>query len=217
MSDFWQIIWILEKSYLDFCVLQNGTKNWNLGFWNNKRILMQTSTGDFSEAPIYKFKIHSTYKSCSSVFPVLFDGLTSSNIDFCSLSSIHDFDHIPPPFWNGTLRKVVKLGKVLASVAEAFYSSIKQAFHEFLTSRLMKKAWKSKYQMIHHTISFVVLIFRIFITGIFIQIKISCFQKRSKDGAESVLLHKNSNKSSNFLLHKPLSAPSFGRFGAPIR
>ena len=148
---------------------------------------MQTSTGDFSEAPIYKFKIHSTYKSCSSVFPVLFDGLASSNIDFCSLSSIHDFDHIPPPFWNGTLRKVVKLGKVLASVAEAFYSSIKQAFHEFLTSRLMKKAWKSKYQMIHHTISFVVLIFRISITGIFIQIKISCFQKRSKDGAESAL------------------------------
>ena len=28
--------------------------------------------------------------------------------------------------------------------------------------------------------------------------------------SESVLLHKNSNKSSNTLLHKPLSAPSFG-------
>ena len=33
----------------------------------------------------------------------------------------------------------------------------------------------------------------------------------AKDGAESVLLHKSSNKSSNILLHKLLSAPSFGR------
>ena len=31
-----------------------------------------------------------------------------------------------------------------------------------------------------------------------------------KDGAESGLLHKSSNKSSNILLHRPFSAPSFG-------
>ena len=41
---------------------------------------------------------------------------------------------------------------------------------------------------------------------------ISCFQKWPIDGAESVLLHKSSNKSSNMLLHKPISAPSFGRY-----
>ena len=34
----------------------------------------------------------------------------------------------------------------------------------------------------------------------------------SKDGAASVLFHKNSNKSSNILLQKPLSAPSIGRY-----
>ena len=47
---------------------------------------------------------------------------------------------------------------------------------------------------------------------------IGCFQYRPKDGAKSVLLHKNSNKNSNILLHKPLSAPSFGRYWKqPIR
>ena len=39
---------------------------------------------------------------------------------------------------------------------------------------------------------------------------IGCFQYRPKESAESVLLHKNSNKSSNILLNKPLSAPSVG-------
>ena len=39
---------------------------------------------------------------------------------------------------------------------------------------------------------------------------IGWFQQWPKDGAESVLLHKSSNKSSNILLHKPLSALSFG-------
>ena len=34
----------------------------------------------------------------------------------------------------------------------------------------------------------------------------------AKGCAESVLLHKSSNKSSRILLHKPLSAPSLGRF-----
>ena len=36
------------------------------------------------------------------------------------------------------------------------------------------------------------------------------FSIAALDGAESVLLHKNSNKSSNILLHEVLSAPSFG-------
>ena len=38
------------------------------------------------------------------------------------------------------------------------------------------------------------------------------FLLRPKDGAESALLHKGSNKSSNVLLHMPLSAPSFDSY-----
>ena len=47
---------------------------------------------------------------------------------------------------------------------------------------------------------------------------IGCFRYRPKDGAESVLLHKNSNKSSNILLHKRhlLVAIENNRSGGPI-
>ena len=44
------------------------------------------------------------------------------------------------------------------------------------------------------------------------------FSIAAKDGVENVLLHKKSNKISNILLHKPLSAPSLGRYWKqPIR
>ena len=47
---------------------------------------------------------------------------------------------------------------------------------------------------------------------------LTCFQRQTKDGAESVLPHKSSYKNSNILLHKSLSAPSFGRYlKQPIR
>ena len=83
-------------------------------------------------------------------------------------------------------------------------------------------SWKKEWRTTKAQSSIVITFFAWLSTTSFpIWLSDRLFSIAALDGAESVLLHKNSNKSSNTLLDKVLSAPSFSRYwkqliGRPI-